>query len=271
MPAGKLGKLAPHPEDTHPRVKLSDHLDLAKLPATPAVVDYASKVRAWPMYLNDTLGDCTCAGVGHSVQAWTAYAKGLVTLPDSAILKLYEAMGYRPGDPSTDQGAVEQDVLEYVHKTGVGGHKILAYAQVNHTDPYVMKAALNMFGSLYLGGQIPQSAMDQTNAGLPWSPVPGSPIEGGHAFVAQRWDTSTAPMTVITWGQEQKVELDWWMANGDEAWVIITQDWFLANGHSVSGLDLESLGADFSTITGYNNPFVASTKTSCFKKWFGWL
>ena len=264
MPAGMLGALPPHPESTHPRVKLSNHLSAAALPPTPAVVDYASKVRTWPMYLNDQLGDCTCAGIGHSVQAWTAYAKGLVTLPNSAVLDLYERMGYVPGDPSTDQGAVEQDVLAEVHRNGIGGHKILAYAQVNHEDPYVMKDALNLFGSLYLGAQMPQSAMQQTNAGQPWSPVPGSPIEGGHCFVAQRWDTSAAPMEVVTWGQLQRVELDWWAANGLEAWVIITRDWLNAVGKSATGLDLVQLGDDFSVISGYANPFRTPPKARRF-------
>ncbi len=264
MPAGMLGALPPHPESTHPRVKLSDHLSAAALPPTPAVVDYASKVRTWPMYLNDQLRDCTCAGIGHSVQAWTAYAKGLVTLPNSAILDLYERMGYVPGDPSTDQGAVEQDVLAEVHKNGIGGHKILAYAQVNHTNPEEMKTALNLFGSLYLGAQMPQSAMDQTNAGQPWSPVPGSPIEGGHCFVAQRWDNSAAPIEVVTWGQLQRVTDAWWEANGMEAWAVITQDWFAANGKTVTGLDLVQLGDDFAVLSGQPNPFRKPPASSRF-------
>lgn len=254
MPAGKLGALAPHPEDTHPRVKLANHMT-GTLPTAPAIVDYASRVRSWPMYLNDQIGDCTAAGVAHALQAWTAYAKGLVTLPNSAVLSLYEAFGYVPGDPSTDNGAVEQDVLHYVQQHGVGGHKIRAYAQVNHEDPYVMKDALNLFGSLYLGAQMPQSAMDQTNQALPWTVVDGSPIEGGHCFVAQRWDTAAAPMQVVTWGQLQRVSIDWWLANGQEAWVMISDDWFRANGLSVSGINLSSLGDDFAVVTGQPNPF----------------
>lgn len=256
-----LGKLAPHPEETHPRVKLSNHLSVATLPPTPAVVDYASKVRSWPVYMNDKLGDCTCAGIAHSVQAWTAYAKGLVTLPDSAVLALYELLGYVPGDPSTDKGAVEQDVLKVVQEHGIGGHKILAYAQVNHKDPDEMKTALNLFGSVYLGAQIPQSALDQNGAGQPWSVVGGSPIVGGHAFVAQRWDVSSAPMEVVTWGQLQRVDIEWWMDYGDEAWVIITEDWFLANGNSASGVNTVQLGDEFSILTGQANPFRAPAKT----------
>lgn len=265
MAVGKLGKLAPHPEHTHPRVKLGNHLSVASLPPVPAVVDYASKVRSWPMYMNDRIGDCTCAGLAHSVQAWTAYAKGLITLPDSAVLALYEALGYVPGDPSTDQGAIEQDVLGVVQQQGIGGHKILAYAQVDHTNLDEMKLALYLFGSLYLGAEMPQSALDQTGAHMPWTNVPGSPIVGGHAFVAQRWDTATAPMSVVTWGQLQRVDMSWWLQNGDEAWVIITEDWFLANGTAANGVDVTQLGDEFAMLTGQPNPFRAAAKS---KPWY---
>lgn len=264
MPAGMLGALAPHPEDTHPRVKLATHMDTGKLPPTPAVVDYASKVRVWPEYMNKRIGDCTAAGIAHSVQAWTAYAKGLVTLPDSAVLSLYEAFGYVPGDPSTDRGAVEQDVLHYVQKHGVGGHKILAYAQVDHRNPDEMKTALNLFGSLYLGASVPQSAMDQTGEGLPWSVVTGSPVEGGHCFVAQRWDSSPAPMQVVTWGQMQRVTLEWWIDYGVEAWVMLSDDWLNARGQAITGVDHAGLGDEFSIITGQPNPFRKPAK----KKWY---
>lgn len=254
MSVGKLGRLDPHPESTHPRVKLATHLTAAKLPPTPAVVDYSSKVRSWPMYMNDRIGDCTCAGLAHSLQAWTAYAKGLVTLPDSAVLRLYQAFGYVPGNPATDRGAVEQDVLAYVQKNGIAGHKVLAYAQVDHRNLDEMKAALNIFGSVYLGAQMPGSAMLQTESGLPWAVESGQSIEGGHAFVLQRWDQASAPMEVITWGQRQRVTAEWWLAYGQEAWAVISQDWFLANGKSVSGLALPELGDEFAIITGQDNP-----------------
>jgi len=275
MPAGKLGALAPHPESTHPRVKLSTHLSSKSLPPTPAVVDYASKVRSWPMYLNNQIGDCTAAGIAHTIQAWTAYAKGLVTLPNSAVLRLYEAFGYVPGNPATDNGAVEQDVLHYVMQNGVGGHKILAYAQVDHTNPDEMKAALNLFGSVYLGAGIPQSALVQTDAGQPWTVEQGSPIEGGHCFVLQRWDTTDAPMSVVTWGQLQRATTDWWMAYGLEAWVMISPDWFQASGKTVTGVDLPELGDEFSVVTGQPNPFRSTKPKSIFclglrdriKKW----
>lgn len=262
MSAGKLGALAPHPESTHPRVKLVSHLVAKNLPPTPPVVDYASRVRSWPMYLNNQIGDCTAAGIAHTIQAWTAYGRGLVTLPNSAVLRLYEAFGYVPGDPSTDRGVVEQDMLHYVMKNGVGGHKILAYAQVNHKDPDELKAALHLFGSVYMGAQMPQSAMLQTDASQPWTVQGGSQIEGGHCFTLQRWDTAADPMTFVTWGQLQRASIEWWLDYGQEAWVMISQDWFLANGKTSTGVDLPELGDEFQVVSGQPNPFRTTKSTA---------
>lgn len=264
MSVGKLGALAPHPESSHPRVKLSTHMAAQNLPPTPPVVDYASKVPSWPGYMNEQIGDCTAAGIAHTIQAWTAYGKGLVTLPNSAVLRLYEAFGYVPGDPSTDRGAVEQDVLHYVQENGIGGHKILAFAQVNHKDPDEMKTALNLFGSVYLGASMPDSAMLQTSAGQPWTVQSGSHEVGGHCFVLQRWDTTEDPMTFVTWGRLQRATIEWWLDYGLEAWVMISDDWFQANGKSVTGVELPELGDEFSVITGQDNPFRAVKPKSIF-------
>lgn len=246
MDSKTLGKLDPHPEHTHPRVHLADHFTV---PAVPEVVDYASKVASWPMYLNDQLGDCTCAAIGHAVEAWTTYGKGkTLTLPDTDVLSLYEAVaGYDPATGANDNGAVEQDVLAYLEKTGIGGHKIVAFAQVDHTDLAEMKAALNYFGTVYLGIQVPSSAQEQFAAGEPWDYVGDTNIEGGHAIDLQKWDADY--MYPVTWGKLQPMTTSFWQAYGDEAWVIITEDFLNDKGLSPEGLDMDALLAEFKTIT----------------------
>jgi hypothetical protein len=218
------------------------------------------------MYMNNKLGDCTCAAIGHAVQAWTTYSKGVtLTLPDSDILSLYEAVaGYNPQTGANDNGAVEQDVLAYLEKTGVGGHKIVAFAQVDHKNFSEMKVALDLFGSVYLGIQVPQSAEDQFSAGQPWTIVTGSPVIGGHAINLQKWDADY--MYPVTWGTLWKMDEAFWLAYGDEAWIIITDDWINQHGMTPEGLDLKGLLAEFNGLTGQPDAPVVK-KTCPFLNW----
>lgn len=245
---GALGRLPMHPEDTHPRVHLEYHWEPSKIDV-PDVIDYHSKVRNWPMYLNDQLGDCTCAGIGHQIQAFTAYAGNEIDVPESSVLSLYEAVsGYNPSDPSTDQGAVEQDVLQYMVDTGIAGHKYSAFAQVDHTSMGNVLTALHLFGSLYLGIACPQSAQQQFQSGQKWTYVPGSPIEGGHAITLQGKDKD-GTLQIITWGAVQAMDQEFWNNYVDEAWVVITQDWLEANQETPTGLDLQGLMDEFRSLT----------------------
>lgn len=265
----KLGKLDPHPESTHPRVKLRDHLTGG--PVIPAVVDRASKVSTWPMYLNDRLGCCTCSGAGHMVQAWTAYAGSEVTLPDSYILSLYEAVsGYDPATGANDNGAVEQDVLQYLHDKTPGGHGVVAFAQVDHANATEVKAALELFGSVYLGIQCPESAQTQFAAGQPWSYVPGSPIEGGHCIVLQKIDGN---YFIVSWGALIEMEESFWDAFVDEAWVVVTNDWLNKNGTSPDGLNLQSLLDEFKTLTSVPapRPIAHHAKPGLFAQIWNWI
>jgi hypothetical protein len=263
------GKLDPLHESEAPRVKLGDHL--ATTPAVPAVVDYAGKVTEWPMYMNDSIGDCTCAALAHALEAWTAYAQGItLELQPSDVLNLYEAVsGYNPATGQNDNGAVEQKVLQYVQQYGIGGHKIRAFAQVNHQDLNEMKQALDIFGSVYLGFQVPQSAEQQFGAGQPWTVIPGSPTVGGHAIDLQKWDADY--MYPVTWGRLQPMTTDFWLTYGDEAWAIITDDWLDSHtGLSPTGLNLNGLLSEFDEMFGvHQSPKHAGPAKPCpFLNWF---
>jgi hypothetical protein len=255
---GLLGRKKPFTAEERPRLVLEEHMAVGTVPAPPAVVDYASKVTTWPVYLNDQLGDCTCAGIGHAIQAWTAYAGSEVTVTDNDILKLYEKTGgYVPGNPDTDGGAVMQNVLEYLEKTGIAGHKVMAFAQLRHCrNLTTLKTVLNLFGTVYLGINCPDSAQEQFDHGLPWTVVHGAQIEGGHCIVLQKYDAEVNPLEIVTWGELQRMSTGFAQEYIEEAWVIITKDWFEANGDTVAGLDLTALGADFAAITGRRNPFI---------------
>lgn len=251
----RAGRLPAHPEDTHPRLKLGPRLTGA-LAAPPASADWYSDVASWPVYLNDQLGDCTCASTGHIIESSSRYGGGTtIEVPQSAILAEYERVGgYVPGDPSTDNGAVIQDVLADWRKTGVGGHKCLVYAQVKVSDTEEVRQAIDLFGVADLGITVTQDMMDAFNDGQPWASAGGASL-GGHCVPAVGYDS--ASVHVITWGQVQPMTWDCFDAATEEAWVVCTPEWFSAAGTDPAGLDLHGLGEDFAEMTGESNPFPA--------------
>jgi hypothetical protein len=244
----KLGKL---PARHDPRtLQMANYLEL---PAFPTSRDWTSKaVPAWGMMLNDQLGDCTCAAIGHITQAWTANAGPKeITLPDQAILKAYEAVGgYKPGHPETDRGAVELDVLKYWRKTGVGGHKIDAFVALEPKNHQHVEAAVDLFGGAYIGVALPVSAQKQKV----WSVPPGGPTGsgapgswGGHAVVVEAYDPHG--LTCITWGQKKRMTWSFWDTYCDEAYAALSELW-AGSKPAPSGFNLAQLKTDLQALVG---------------------
>ena len=91
----------------------------------PAFADNLLGIKNWGMMLNATLGCCTVSAVGHALQVWT---RGKTTVPDSTILSYYEKWcGYVQGDPATDRGGVELDVLNSFRHDKFAGHVLRGY------------------------------------------------------------------------------------------------------------------------------------------------
>lgn len=170
-----LGKLPPRLDSR--TLQLADYLLLphdassgqgTALPAkralapAPRSVDWTAKVPSWPMFSNDTIGDCTAAAAAHMIQCWTANAGDAVTPTDAQVVAAYSATGhYLPGNPSTDQGAVELDVLNFWRQQGIAGHKIAAYVSFSPQNLEHTRQAMNIFGGIYVGLALPLSAQNQ--------------------------------------------------------------------------------------------------------------
>ena len=132
------------------------------LPPAPPSVDWTAKIPAWPMFSNDTLGDCTTAAAAHMIQCWTANAGDAFTPTNPQVIAAYSATGgYIPGDAATDNGAVELDVLNYWRQQGIAGHKIDAYVSFSAQNFEHTRAAINLFGGIYIGLALPLSAQNQ--------------------------------------------------------------------------------------------------------------
>jgi len=231
------------------------HVRLARLlpptiPAPPESCDWISDVPAdaWGMLGNDKVGDCTCAGVGHKRigDVWANQGIVLVITEEDAI-KFYENFGYDPRDPNTDQGAMCQDVLEFWQKHGFNGEKILAFAKVNVRDEKEVKTAINLFGQIYTGFDVPDTAEEQFNNGEAWDVVPGSESVGGHCVTLGAYDKNG--YVSVTWGRLQKLTSRFFRKYWDEAWVIFGPDFFKDNVDR-QGISRAQLEHYFTLVTG---------------------
>lgn len=246
----KLGRLAP--DYNVDRLWVEDYYHTDSLPVPPVCVDRMSRVSTWPMYDNDKYGDCTVAAAAHLFGATSTYAKGVeATFNETQIVATYEGVcpGFDPVTDANDNGAVMSNVLAYLRSTGMGGHKATAYAQLRHTDIDSLKLALYLFGSVYIGVNLPASAEAQFAQGLPWTYQRGSRILGGHCVDIQKIDPRYPnPYSVITWGGAVRVAQTWMDTYLEEAWVVVTPDWLQSNLHTIDGLDITALEADMNAI-----------------------
>jgi hypothetical protein len=253
IPGKRLGARAPRID---PRtLKMSKYM--RALPSPPVNSGLVSAVSSWPMYLNDTIGDCVEAAWGHMVEQWTQYAGKPQVPTDAQILDLYEgAAGFNPNDPSTDQGTVIIDLLNYLRQR----KQIVAYGSINPLDPVAIQKSVVTFGGVLIGIALPVTAQTPPNGanGLPvWNfqslsgdGQPGS--WGGHSvpIVGYGVDNVGNPGTmVVTWGQLYDMTYGFLSAYCTEAYAIITQDWIEADGKSPSGFDLAQLQADLAEVT----------------------
>lgn len=245
----KLGKLPPKP--LKPRLSLGMYVDRAVLPSPPERIAYSTAAtQPWGVMLNDQIGDCTCATIGHLVQTWTANAGQEVTIPDQAILKAYsDVSGYSPRKPWTDQGAVIQEVLEYTRKHGVGGHKIGAFAEIDLQDVWMVEVALHLFGGVDIGFAVSQRAMDEfQNGDRLWevSDENDGGIIGGHSVAVI--DYTPQGLVCVTWGTLQTMTWAFIRKYADEMWALLSED-FLRNGVAPNGFNLTQLTADLASVT----------------------
>lgn len=220
----------------------------------PAVVDWQSNPNlTFNMFKNDSLGDCTCATTGHCTQRWTYDENGTeITLTDDDIVVAYSAVsGYDPATGANDNGAAELDVLNYWRNTGVGGHKIAAFVKLNVKNLDQIKQAVNLFGSVYIGIEFPDFAMDQFNNGQPWDVEPNAPAPtDGHAISIGAYDSDG--FEVVTWAKRQKMTYAFFDKYCDEAYAVLGNDWF-NGGKDPQGFDVTTLQTDLTAI-GNNQP-----------------
>lgn len=244
----KLGKKRPK---FHPKTMFFRHYFVA-VPPAPAVCYFNKRLgqNAWNMYLNDSLGCCAIADPAHHVLLETSYTGKVANPTDAEVLTAYEAVGgYIPGNPGTDNGCAMTDVFNYWSTTGIAGSKIAGWVQIDPKNVAHVQQAIYAFGGVHMGVQLPNSAMDQFNAGQPWTVLANDGgVAGGHAvyvpgYLGSDW------ICPVTWGQNIQASWAWMLQYCDEMYATISLDWLSTQaGLSPSHLNLAALQNDLQAL-----------------------
>ncbi len=249
----KLGKLPPRVD---PRTfKLSNLLVKKNLPVLPDSYDvdtqFATNFSDNNMYANDQYGDCVIAGRAHMTLRFEAFEQILlIKISDKEVTDEYfkESGGQ-------DSGLVMLDSLNEWRKSGwtAAGksYNIYAYAQIDKFNHDELKYSVFLLRGAYTGFSVPQSAMDQFNAGQPWTVVSGSRILGGHCVFIKGYN-ATGPICV-TWGRDQQMTWEFWDTYFDEAYgVVDAQDSWM--DPATDPLDCALLNSYLNDITHVPQP-----------------
>jgi hypothetical protein len=246
----RLGK---HPPRFDKRTLLLGNYLKKELTAPPPSVDYSKSVTSWPMFGNDRLDDCTIAAAGHMIEEWTALSGVQRTLPESAIEDAYNYFA----KGNADAGANMLDVLKHWRKTGIGGDKIHAFAQIEPKNNLQLQNSTYLFGNCYIGLALPNFAVVPGThfVDTPWTVPASGPVgdaapnsKNGHCVPAVAYDPQN--IWVVTWGKLKPMSWQFYTTYVDEAYAVLSLDWINKKLKTApQGLNLQALEADLKAVT----------------------
>lgn len=257
----RLGRTPPAvPAVQRQRVMFADFVG-ESLPTPPTVQhwSYAAEDCLSQVYGNDTLSNCTAAGAGHALGVWRGNAKNGDPAPTSdEVIRFYsDTTGYVRGQPSTDQGGNEIEVLTYWRDRGFfpdGSGKILGWADLTGLDPIRVRQAVYLFETLYFGYAMPDAWLPDRNfkQGFTWGAAGPPNPDNGHAFIGSGYNyngvqvCSWGTMGTVTWEAIAKYT----QQGGGELHVPLSADTInRALKRAPNGFDVASLSASMRALT----------------------
>jgi hypothetical protein len=249
------------PRVVGPHLKLRNYLRASGLPTPPATLDLSGPATAClrEVDLNDQLGDCVIAAKAHVDGVWTGNAGALFNASSAQVLAQYEAIGgYKPGDPSTDQGCDMQTALNWwVQNAAPDGSKLAAWLAVDATNVQELKTALFLFENLYFGMALPDAWISPFPSadGFVWDVSAAGPdANNGHCVMGYGYDATS--VLIDSWALFGHLTFaaiaDYCVAkSGGELYVLLSTD-MLVKGQQLApnGLSWSQLAGDWDTLGG---------------------
>lgn len=234
-----LGCLPPHPPDKSKRVSFASVFG-DSLPEPSASRDWTEGEKTRPDFGNSHYGDCTWAAIANIIIGSLKNSFGKEWYPTTNdVLSAYFGM-----TGGADSGLIIEDVLRTVLKNGAFGHHFLGTAKINPGDVANIKRAIDWFGCVDLGVELPnawKTTASWTMGGYDkylkdWRP--GS--WGGHCICSEKYDAEF--MYVWSWGHLIPVSWDAVKSYFDTADAVLTASW-IKRGYSPANVDLTTLEA----------------------------
>lgn len=249
----KLGRLpARHdPRTLHLSGYIGEHLPHL----LPKTWYWGKKVASnrWGVMYNEKIEDCTCAAAGHFVMTWSANTGKLVRPKNEVILETYRALtGYNPQTGKNDTGVTLLEVLKYWRKYFIDGHRIFAFAKVNHKNPREVMQTIYLFGGCYAGLDLPASAKKEEVWKVPSQGPVGEGAPGswsGHCVLIIGYNSKG--LQIITWGKEKTMTWEFFETYCEEAYAVFSED-FISKHRTPIGVDVSSLKKDLEHIREKN-------------------
>jgi hypothetical protein len=213
-------------------------------------------VQQWPMLANDEISNCTIAACLHAEQLWqTAAGNGVRIIPDRAcaVAGYAHATGYDPITGKGDNGAYLIDILNYWMKVGLpitsagALSRLDGYAWIDPKDHEAVLAAIDTFGCVYTGTELPNSAQIEVQEGREWMETDQAPGGwGGHCMLGVSGPSDGVGQ--ITWARLQREGWHWWDKYTSECYALLRRDWLTSRDISPSGFNMAQLD---NMITGH--------------------
>ncbi len=200
-----LGRLEPSAEQRARALPVKNYLT-KPLPPAPKVCRNSDGA-AIGMWGNDRFGNCTVAALAnHRAIIAEKYMLGRPATTETKVVDAYFKL--TPG--GRDTGLVEHDVLNAgMNGLDLGGdlYMVATWVTVDLDDEETCKSLINLFGALYIGIALPNSAQTQDV----WTPTTGRDAApnswGGHAALIANYTEND--YGIITWGKEQLCDRNW--------------------------------------------------------------
>lgn len=231
------------------------YLGADPLPAYPALTTRRRSVsRPWDMLGNDQQGDCFFAMAGH-MELLASSVTGAPTMLSAAetLAKYHQCTGV--GDNGTDpvQG------MNFWQQQGMAG-KLLGWAKVSLSSSDTLKHAIDLFGAVGWGMNLPAAWKGQQVWKGPTGPMPttgpwapgswGLPETdfAGHIIPLVDYDAQT--FYAVSWGDVVAPTFQAIQDYGMIAVVPITPFWFDKSGLTPEQFDLATLQYDLAALSG---------------------